>query len=100
MGTRNGFTALVLKITYGETRFPYREKMKFQRERTLRLKGFTLIELIVVIAIIALMSALLMPALQNARKRAGIVGCGSNLKQWSLIFNMRTQDEGGRFQEC
>src|SRR3989339_428756 len=64
----------------------------------MRKKGFTLVELLVVISIIALLMAILMPALARVRKQAANVICKSNLKQWGSIFYMYTQDHGGRFQ--
>jgi len=60
-------------------------------------KGFTLIELLVVIAIIALLLAILMPSLKKAKQIARDVVCRSNLKQWSLIWKMQTDDNNSRF---
>ena len=55
-------------------------------------RGFTLVELLVVIAVIALLMTILMPELQRARKQAGTVTCQSNLHRWGLIFSMYAGD--------
>lgn len=55
-------------------------------------KGFTLIELLVVIAIIAILAALLMPALEQARRQARVTACASNLKQIYVALVLYGED--------
>lgn len=62
-------------------------------------KGFTLIELLVVIATIALLMAILMPSLNRVKKQAKSVSCQGQLKKWSLIFAMYTNDNEGYFHD-
>jgi len=56
--------------------------------------GFTLIELLVVIAIIAILAALLMPALEAARRSAHTVSCASNLRQFNVSLTQYAMDHG------
>ena len=60
-----------------------------------RKKGFTLIELLVVISIIALLMAILMPALAKVKKLANATICMSNLHQWSLYHQIFSNSHDG-----
>lgn len=54
--------------------------------------GFTLIEVLVVIAVIALLAAILMPVLARARESARKTTCQSNLRQIGNAFSLYLQD--------
>lgn len=57
-------------------------------------KAFTLIELLVVIAIIAILAAMLMPALEKARKSARVSACMGNAHNIALSIAMCRGDNG------
>jgi len=56
-------------------------------DRTYRRTGFTLIELVVVIAIIAVLVALVLPAIQQAREKARRTKYRNNQKQIKLTLS-------------
>jgi len=64
-----------------------------------RKHGFTLIELLVVISIIALLLAILMPALQRVRQEARAVVCQAHLREWGLAIKMYADDNNGYFMK-
>jgi prepilin-type N-terminal cleavage/methylation domain-containing protein len=71
---------------------------KFSERRVVEnLKGFTLLELLAVIAIITLLMSILMPVLAKVRQQAKAVACQVNLKQWGIIWNMYVGDRNGFF---
>ncbi|MDO8302278.1 MAG: prepilin-type N-terminal cleavage/methylation domain-containing protein [Sedimentisphaerales bacterium] len=63
--------------------------------RTSQANAFTLVELLVVISIIALLLAMLMPALNKAKMQAQAVVCGSDIKQIALGNLVYQQDNRG-----
>lgn len=56
------------------------------------LAGFTLVELLVIVAVLALLMAILMPVLASARERGRMSACQSNLKQIGLAFGLYLDD--------
>lgn len=62
-----------------------------------RRRGLTLVELLVVVAILALLVALLLPTLSRAREQAKIVACGSQLRQIGIAWQSYLVESNGTF---
>lgn len=75
-------------------RFGFRASVLLRKSRGLGW-GFTLVELLVVIAVIALLAALLLPALKNARKSAKRAACVSQIRQIHIGLMLYTDDYAG-----
>jgi len=70
------------------------------RQRCLRAAGFTLVELLVVVGIVALLIGILMPVLSRARAQTNRVACLSNIKQLGTAILMYCNDNDGYFPTC
>ncbi len=62
-------------------------------------RGFTLVELLVVIGIIALLMSMLLPSLAKARQSAQKAACASNMRQIGIAMNMFANEHDGRLPD-
>jgi prepilin-type N-terminal cleavage/methylation domain-containing protein/prepilin-type processing-associated H-X9-DG protein len=69
------------------------------RNVVVRKPGFTLVELLVVIGIIALLISILLPSLSRAREQAKRVACASNVRQFCQTMIMAANENKGRLMD-
>jgi len=62
-----------------------------------RIQGFTWVELLVVIGVLALVAALLLPALAAAKHKSARINCVNGLKQINIAFRMWEGDNGDKY---
>lgn len=61
--------------------------------------GFTLIEVLVVIGVIAILAAILLPVIASVQKKAAVTGSVANLKSLGQAFSLYTNEHGGKIFE-
>ena len=57
-------------------------------------RNFTLIELVIVVAVIALLAAMVQPVLSQVRPAAEAAGCADNLRQLGTYMSMYAESNG------
>jgi prepilin-type N-terminal cleavage/methylation domain-containing protein/prepilin-type processing-associated H-X9-DG protein len=73
-----------------------REKMTQRHSFDQKQGGFTLVEVLITIAVISILAMFLFPAINRAREGARRVSCLNNMRQLSMAFNLYATDNDRR----
>ena len=65
---------------------------------TMKKRGFTMVELIIVVAVIAILASIIIPKMSGARDKAKLAGCKTNMKHISIAFELYANDNQGCYQ--
>lgn len=70
--------------------------MKKPSHISTRHRGFTIVELMVAIVIVAVLASLIFALTSRALKKAKSMQCVQNLRDWSMVFNSSSTERNGR----
>jgi prepilin-type N-terminal cleavage/methylation domain-containing protein/prepilin-type processing-associated H-X9-DG protein len=65
-----------------------------------RFDGFSLVELLVVVAVVSMLAAVLLPSLETARDKSRTVVCAARLQQWGQAFACYANENNGFWPHC
>lgn len=80
----------------GAARNKKRDRSRVKRPSDSQFGAFTLIELLIVVAILAILAALLLPALSRAKEQGKRAVCASNLHQLALAFTLYAEEDSAQ----
>jgi prepilin-type N-terminal cleavage/methylation domain-containing protein len=72
-------------------------KPSMSNQKTARPLGFTFLEMIVVLVVLAVLAGMLLPTMTHRKQRSRQISCSNNLKQIGLAFQVFANDHDGRF---
>ena len=62
--------------------------------------GFSMVELLVVVAVVGMLAAVLLPSLEAARDQSRTVVCAARLQQWGQAFACYANENNGFWPHC